>query len=91
MTNLTIEPAELYEPSELTDRDHFLTARYRLYTMARGRLRHAQIEHAPWPLAHARAVEIRETLLQRAGLPAPQGAPLVHYAAEISVKIGRLI
>lgn len=90
MTNLTIEPAGLYHPSELTDRDHFLTARYRLYTMSRQRLRYAQIEHAPWPLARAKAVEIRQSLFQRAGLPAPQGAPLVHYAAEISVKIGRL-
>jgi hypothetical protein len=59
--------------------------------MSREKLRYAQIEHAPWPLARAKAVEIRETLFQSAGLPSPQGAPLVHYAAEISVKIGRLI
>jgi uncharacterized protein YqjF (DUF2071 family) len=90
-TDITIEPADLYQPSELTDRDHFLTARFRLYTMSREKLRYAQIEHAPWPLARAKAVEIRETLFQSAGLPSPQGAPLVHYAAEISVKIGRLI
>ena len=91
MTDITIEPGERYQPNELTDRDHFLTARYRLYTTSRGRLRHAQIEHAPWPLARAKLAEIRQTLFQRAGLPSPQGAPLVHYAAEISVKIGRLI
>jgi uncharacterized protein YqjF (DUF2071 family) len=90
-TDITIEPAGPYHPSELTDRDHFLTARFRLYTMSRGKLRHAQIEHAPWPLARAKAVEMRQTLFQRAGLPAPQGPPLVHYAASISVRIGRLI
>lgn len=91
MTDLTIEPAELYQPSELTDRDHFLTARYRLYTTSRGRLRHAQIEHPPWPLARAKLIQMRQTLFQSAGLPVPQGEPLVHYATEISVKIGRLI
>ena len=91
ITDITIEPAERYHPAELTDRDHFLTARYRLYTMARGTLRHAQIEHAPWPLARAKAVEIRETLFQSASLPPPRGVPLVHYAAETSVKIGRLV
>ncbi len=32
MTDIVIQPGELYHPGELTDRDHFLTARYRLYT-----------------------------------------------------------
>ncbi|HEV2687250.1 MAG TPA: DUF2071 domain-containing protein [Bryobacteraceae bacterium] len=46
-TNIPIRPGERYQPHELTDRDHFFTARYRLYTVMRGRLACAQIEHAP--------------------------------------------
>ncbi len=32
--------------------------------------------------------ELNETLIEAAGLPPPEGAPLVHYSAEIDVKIG---
>ena len=36
-------------------------------------------------------MELRQTLFEAAGLPLAAGAPLVHYAAELAVKIGRLI
>jgi uncharacterized protein YqjF (DUF2071 family) len=91
MTDIVIQPGELYKPDELTQRDRFLTARYRLYTTSGSRLRHADIEHPPWPLARASALQIRQTLFEAAGLPAPQGNPLVHYSAELTVQIGRLI
>jgi uncharacterized protein YqjF (DUF2071 family) len=70
--------------------DHFLTARYRLYTRMRGRLAYAQIEHEPWPLARATVVKLDQNLIQAAGLPTPEGAPLVHYSAELDVKIGHI-
>jgi uncharacterized protein YqjF (DUF2071 family) len=88
MTDITIEAGP---PFELTERDHFLTARYRLYSFAGGRLRCAQIEHPPWPLTRGRLIALRQTLLDQIGLPPPTGAPLVHYADSIAVKIGRLI
>jgi uncharacterized protein YqjF (DUF2071 family) len=91
MTDIIVKPGELYQPSELTGRDQFLTTRYRLYTTTGVRLRYAQIEHAPWPLARARVMELRENLFEAAGLPPPSGAPLVHYSEELAVKIGRLI
>jgi uncharacterized protein len=90
MTDIRIQPGARYVPGELTERDYFLTSRYRLYTMNRGQLRHAQIAHPPWPLARASAIEIRQTLFQKAGLPPPMGAPLVHYTAELAVEIGPL-
>ncbi len=91
MTDIVVQPGDPYQSTELTDHDHFLTARYRLYSTSRGRLRYAQIEHAPWPLAHADVLNLRQSLFENAGLPPPLGAPLVHYAAELTVKIGRLI
>jgi len=91
MTDVRIQPSEPYSSAELTERDHFLTARYRLYTSARGRLRSARIEHPPWPLAKARVIDLRQTLFENAGLPPPTGVPLVHYADELAVKIGWLI
>jgi uncharacterized protein len=89
-TDITIQPGDLYHLGDLTDRDHFLTARYRLYSTSRGQLRHADIEHPPWPLARANVTDLRQTLFEAAGLPPPAGAPLVHYAAELAVKIGQL-
>jgi uncharacterized protein YqjF (DUF2071 family) len=89
-TDIAIQPGDPYHSSDLTDRDHFLTARYRLYSTFRGQLRHADIEHPPWPLARASAIDLRQTLFEAAGLPPPSGAPLVHYADELAVKIGQL-
>lgn len=91
VTNIVIQPGAPYNSADLTERDHFLTARYRLYTTSRRGLRHAQIEHPPWPLAHASVIELRQTLFEKAGLPSPAGAALVHYAADLSVEIGRLM
>jgi len=88
MTDLMVQPGELYHAEELTALDHFLTARYRLYTMLRGGLGYASIEHEPWPLARATLLEFNQTLIQASRLPPPVGAPLVHYSAELKVKIG---
>src|SRR5258708_14858091 len=58
-TDIAIEPKDRRELSEL---DHFLTARYRLYTLKRGRLAYAQIEHDPWPLTHGNVVVLNQNL-----------------------------
>jgi len=90
ITAIRVQPGAPFVPDELTERDHFLTARYRLYTLARGRLASARIEHAPWPLARGTLLALRQNLLEHAGLPAPAGDPLVHYSPEIHVNIGAL-
>jgi hypothetical protein len=88
ITNIAIKPRELYPSEALSQRDHFLTARFRLYAAARGKLYHAQIEHEPWPLARADVLELDQKLIEASGLAPPEGAPLVHYTAELNVKIG---
>ena len=84
-TDIAIRPGA---PGETTERDHFFTARYRLYALNRGQLAYAQIEHDPWQLTRATVVKLEQNLIEAAGLPSPQGAPLVHYSAELHVKIG---
>ena len=39
-----------YQPGELGDRDHFLTARWVLFSVLAGRQFFARAEHQPWPL-----------------------------------------
>jgi uncharacterized protein len=88
ISDIVVRPGDLLSSEELGERDHFLTARYRLYTLVRGRLGYAQIEHKPWPLAYATVVTLDQNLIEAAGLPTPEGQPLIHYADEIDVKIG---
>jgi len=87
-TNIGIEAGERYQPNQITERDHFFTARFRLYTRMGGQLAAAQIEHDPWPLARAEALEVNQTLTTAAGLPPPEGSPLALFSGEIDVKIG---
>lgn len=77
----------LAEP-ERDERAHFLTARYRLFTVVSGRLAAAKAEHREWPLHRARVLRLEQDLLQRAGLPAPAGDPLTHASPGVPVRIG---
>lgn len=67
--------------------DYFLTERYCLYSARRGRLCRADIFHDPWPLQTATLSSWHSTMLEPHGLPAPEGAPLLHYAHALSVEI----
>src|SRR3954452_1785398 len=76
-------------PIEPTDQELFLTARFRLYTTLGGRLAFAQVEHPPWPLESAFAVEVEQNVIENSGLPAANGKPIVHFSAGVYVRIGR--
>jgi uncharacterized protein YqjF (DUF2071 family) len=47
---------------------------------------HAQ--HPPWPLRHAHLLELRQDVVQAAGLPAPGDPPVVHASNGVTVRIG---
>ena len=86
--DILIQPGPAYAAEDLTERDHFLTARYCLYSQFWRRIARAQIEHPPWPLARASVIEFQQNLIEAAGLPSPSGPPLVHFAGNLDVKIG---
>ena len=80
-------------PSEL---ERFLTCRWRLYSprplelpAARIGLDVTAVDHPPWPLFAAEAVDVEETLLAAAGLPAPDRAPITLYSPGVSVRFDR--
>ncbi|WP_240776694.1 YqjF family protein [Nonomuraea basaltis] len=74
--------------SERDELSHFLTARYRLFTLRANRLAAAEVEHPPWPLHHARLIRLDQDLLQSAGLPAPDRPPVVHASPGVPVRVG---
>jgi uncharacterized protein YqjF (DUF2071 family) len=79
---------EDYAAHELTEFDHFLTARWRLYSPHPGGLRYALAAHAPWRLRRAEVLEVDDELLGAAGLARPQGDPIVHWSPGTEVRIG---
>lgn len=79
---------EPYRAEELTDLDHYLTARWVLFSAARKRHRFARAVHEPWPLHRATVLTCSDQLVAAAGLPQPEGAPQVHYSPGVVVRIG---
>jgi uncharacterized protein YqjF (DUF2071 family) len=73
---------------DATDLDLFLTMRFRLYAERLGRIWKADIAHPPWPLHKASVAKLNETLVEAAGLPKPEAAPIVHYAPRVDVTVG---
>lgn len=74
---------------EIGDLDHFLTARWALGTRFGRRLMWAEVDHEPWVVHRAEVLEVDETLLAAAGLPAPEGDPVVLWSPGVDVRIGR--
>jgi uncharacterized protein YqjF (DUF2071 family) len=84
-----IRIGEPFGTTELGERDHFLTARWILFSVSGSRYRFARACHQPWPLRRAEALAVDDRLVAAAGLPQPQGPPLVHYSPGVDVSIGR--
>ena len=70
--------------------DNFVTARFRLYTAFGPRIAFADIEHEPWSLHSGTVLRLEENLVERSGPPAPKGEPVVHFSANLAVRIGGL-
>jgi len=88
-SQVRIRIGDPFTADELDDRDHFLTARWILFSVSGARYRFARACHQPWPLHRAETLAVDDRLIAAAGLPQPQGPPLVHYSPGVDVRIGR--
>jgi uncharacterized protein YqjF (DUF2071 family) len=87
--SVVVRPGEPIPADEVTELEHFLTARWRLFSHAKDdMLRYADAEHPPWPLQRAQIEAYDDSLLIAAGLPQPVGEPLAHYSRGVEVRIG---
>jgi uncharacterized protein len=77
-----------YRPDELTELDHWLSARWRLYSMMFGRLWGAHAVHEAWPMRQATLTRYDDSLVRASGLSYPSDEPIVQYADRVSVRIG---
>ena len=78
--------AAINEPSEL---QLFLSARWALGSTFLGRCLWARVDHPEWQLHEAAVEQLDESLLSAAGLPAPEGDPVVLWSSGVEVRIGR--
>jgi len=85
---VAVDVGEAFDADELGDLDHWLTARWRLYSARAEGLRFARADHPPWPLHRAKLLHLDDQLIEAAGLPAPVGDPLVHWSPGVDVRIG---
>lgn len=85
-TTIEIRPGDPIEPDDL---DHFLTARWGLYSATRRGVRYAPVDHEPWPLRSAMVVRADTGLIEAAGLPRPTGDPHARCSPGVAVRIGR--
>ena len=73
---LTVRPGAPIDP---TERDTWLTGRWRAYTQRAGRLLSTPVDHEPWPLRTATLDRMEQTLTSAADVPGPE-TPLVHFS-----------
>jgi uncharacterized protein YqjF (DUF2071 family) len=88
-SDVALDLGEPYHTEDLTAFDHFLTARWTLFSVRGARFRFARAFHEPWPLRRATATRCDDELLRAADLPGNDGAPIVHYSDGVDVRIGR--
>lgn len=74
----------------LTPLEQFLMFRWRLYSPGLG-LAATQIEHPPWSLRRAEAIELDQSLVESLGLASPMSPPLLHFSPGVRVQFGRRI
>jgi uncharacterized protein YqjF (DUF2071 family) len=87
-SQVSVEIGERYREDELTEFDHYLTARWIVYGSWGGSILKAYAEHEPWAL-HRTTATYTDGLVAAAGLPAPEGSVVLHWSPGVDVLIGR--
>ncbi len=87
-SRVLVEVGDVYRGDTLRPLDHFLTARWLLFSLDGEKRRLGRAWHQPWPLCRARVVELDDELIGAAGLPTPTEEPLVHFSPGVNVRIG---
>lgn len=90
-SHLQVRVGRRLAAAEVTDLDHFLSARWSLYAVTGGgRVLRAHVDHEPWPLHEAEVVHLDDDLVAAAGYGAvASGAPdHVRAAGEVTVRVG---
>jgi uncharacterized protein len=80
-------PADVPRKAKKGSLEHFLIERYVLFAWTGTTLLTARVRHEPYPIQEAEIDRLQQRLTDLPRIPAVRGAPLVHYAAGVSVDI----
>lgn len=84
---LEVELGDPIDDADLTELDHFLTARWVLYAGV-SRFGAAYVtEHPRWRFLNASVRKLDQDLLREAGLPAPERPPTVHFSEGVDARL----
>lgn len=70
--------------------EHFLTERYWLFTVRRGRVMGGRIAHEPWSLRSASVLRLEDSLVRAAGVEV-RGEPLAWHSDSLEVRGWNLV
>lgn len=73
--------------AEETELDHFLSARWALVTTRGEQPLYGRVHHERWPLHRIDGHDVRQDVVEAAGLPSPEGPIHALYAPEVHVRI----
>jgi uncharacterized protein len=86
-THVVWETGDRLPPAEPGSLEHFLTERYWLFTLRRGRVYAGRVRHDPWPLRRARVEHIDDTLLAAAGFEGVASEPPASVLATDRIEV----
>ena len=89
-SHVVVEVGARLADHERTELDDFLSARWSLYVATpRGHVLRALVDHAPWPLRHARLLHLGDDLTSAAGYDVSAREPVhVRYGGDVDVAVG---
>lgn len=85
-SEVAVRVGEAFGADELGDRDHWMTARWRLFSAPGDRVLGAWAQHPVWPLRRAELLHLDDELVAAAGLE-PTGDPVVHFSPGVRVRV----
>jgi uncharacterized protein YqjF (DUF2071 family) len=83
----TYRPTSAAARSKPGSVEHFLTERYRLYSVHENSVYAADIHHIPWQLQTAEAEVTRNSMAAAAGIVLPRSKPLLHFSKRTDVLV----
>jgi uncharacterized protein len=87
-SDVAVEVGSRIPPAAETGLDHWLTARFRLYSSSPAGIHFALADHLPWELHTAELLHCEQSLVAATGLPEPEGMPVVHWSPGVEVRVG---
>jgi uncharacterized protein YqjF (DUF2071 family) len=87
-SRVVVDVGDAYAPDELTDLDHFLTARWTLFSAGRT-VTATPADHPAWPLRRAEVLDLDDGLVAAAGITVPATPPRALYSDGVAVRLGR--